>query len=257
MSSSEALLSSSEEWVQQEWIQIQSRNVSSIEQIPHDTLISAMASLSKTAFKPARKYPEIAAWEEHMDASATPPLKIEDYTSPPDAATPDPEQIIWTPSKISGPVTVEDACRLYCITPDDIRDLSDYSCWIDLPTVAKRALTLHGGFHAHMELVRKRREEEEEMLFQDIPDSKTQKSSFRFSPMILKQWVEFAREDSWDYASTASRMAPPVKQYRVAVFYPTQHCDEDNWRWEWLPDMFLPEPPIIPILTIVAGWGDF
>ncbi|KAJ7772914.1 hypothetical protein DFH07DRAFT_767772 [Mycena maculata] len=100
----------------------------------------------------------LPAWMEHMSNAQPPPLKLSDYSTPPNAVTPDPEKIIWTPSKISGPVTVNDACRLYCtdsstqITPADIRDLANHSPWIDLATVAKRAVALHGGFYAHKQL---------------------------------------------------------------------------------------------------------
>jgi hypothetical protein len=62
-----------------------------------------------------RNPPKLEAWMEHMLNPQPPPLKIEGYTCPPQASTPDPEKIIWTPSRISGAVSIEDACRLYCV----------------------------------------------------------------------------------------------------------------------------------------------
>jgi hypothetical protein len=59
--------------------------------------------------------PALPAWAEHIVNAQPPPLKLADYSSPPDAATPDPDEITWTLDKIAGPVTVQDACRLYCV----------------------------------------------------------------------------------------------------------------------------------------------
>ncbi|KAJ7706866.1 hypothetical protein B0H17DRAFT_1034694 [Mycena rosella] len=177
--------------------------------------------------------PKLPAWQEHISNPQPPPLKIQDYTCPPNAVTPDPEKITWMPYKISGPVTVADACRLYCIEPEDIQDLSQYSCWIDLPTVAKRALTLHGGFYAHKELVRKRRDEEEDALDREIPEADDRQSRFRFSPMIAKQWEE--RDDDYGWYDTSSG---PSKQHRVAAHYPISYICQDDYGcdWVWTPD---------------------
>ncbi|KAJ7143133.1 hypothetical protein C8R43DRAFT_1109151 [Mycena crocata] len=166
--------------------------------------------------------PILPAWMEHLLRPNPPPLKLETYTQP-QAATADPEEICWTPSKISGPVTVDDACRLYCLTPNEIRDLSDHSKWIDLATVAKRALTLHGGFHAHEALVLQRRDEEEAMLTRTIHDAWKRKSHFSFSPIISKQW------ENADY--------DPSRKERVAVFYPITYFSDDDYGcdWNWVP----------------------
>ncbi|KAF7337841.1 Poly(A) RNA polymerase cid14 [Mycena venus] len=88
-----------------------------------------------------RHPPQLPDWMQHaLDRDPRPPPKILSYTSPPDVAKPDPEGITWKPSKITGAVRVEDACRLYYTTPEDIRDLSEASDWIDLPSAAKRAI---------------------------------------------------------------------------------------------------------------------
>ncbi|KAJ7481044.1 hypothetical protein B0H11DRAFT_2193590 [Mycena galericulata] len=172
--------------------------------------------------------PPMPAWAEHIRNPQPPPLKILEYTTPVTAVTPDPENIIWTPSKISGPVTLGDACRLYCITPEDIRDLSAHSPWIDLATVAKRALTLHGGFFAHKELVLQRRSEEEDMLDRE----NMRKSRFRFSAMVLKE-LEVKNDDGlYDTVGGSS-----VQQDRVAVLYPIENVCMDDYgcEWEWMP----------------------
>ncbi|KAJ6545524.1 hypothetical protein B0H19DRAFT_1167903 [Mycena capillaripes] len=112
---------------------------------------SASGSVSTVSWK---NPPRLANWQEHMLNPQPLPLKLPDgyYSCPPQAEKPDPDEITWTPSKIVGAVTVDDACRLHCITPEDIRDLAECSPWIDLASAAKRALTLHGGFYAHKEL---------------------------------------------------------------------------------------------------------
>ncbi|KAJ7137932.1 hypothetical protein C8R44DRAFT_339418 [Mycena epipterygia] len=179
--------------------------------------------------------PKLEAWEEHMLNPNPPPLKIEDYTCPPQAVKPDPEEITWTPDKISGPVTVEDACRLYCITPENIQDLSQHSKWIDLATVAKRAVALHGGFYAHEELLRLRRDNEEEMLTRTIPEAYERKSAFRFSPMILQQW-KYLNKDAALYDALYAGMSKPP-QHPVAVLYPISYfCNDDYGSdWQWAP----------------------
>ncbi|KAJ6526241.1 hypothetical protein DFH09DRAFT_1187816 [Mycena vulgaris] len=178
----------------------------------------------------------LAAWQNHILNPDPPPLKIQDYTCPPTALKPDPEKIYWAPSHISGPVTVEDACRLYCIVPEDIQDLAQHSSWIDLSTVAKRAVTLHGGFYAHKELVLERRREEEDMLTQEFPDeAEKRQSHFRFSPIILQQL-----QHTYNDLDAMSATTPP--QDPVAVLYPIKYCSRNNSGciWNWEPD-----------------WGDF
>ncbi|KAJ7878995.1 hypothetical protein B0H14DRAFT_2710158 [Mycena olivaceomarginata] len=179
-----------------------------------------------TSIISVRNFPKLRDWEEHMLNPDPPPRKIVEYTSPPNPAKPDPTPITWTPSKISGAVSVADACRLYCIEPADIEDLSKHSKWIDLATVAKRAVSLHGGFYAHEELVHQRRDAEEQELTQ-VDD---RKSRFRFSPMIQKQW-EYVDEDDWMYAGRE------LPKHRVAVFYPIESVCFDDYgcMWDWVP----------------------
>ncbi|KAK7038253.1 hypothetical protein R3P38DRAFT_2905273 [Favolaschia claudopus] len=151
-----------------------------------------------------------------------PPLKIMDYTCPPDAKVPDPERIIWTPTKMDGLVTVKDACRLYCIEPNDIRDLSAHSPWIniDLETVAKRAVAIHGGCHAHKDLLLQYRNAEEAAL-QAIVDrthiADDGISDFKFSPTTQKQMEESEEfeADDWMYEVLGSLASRP--KTRVAV----------------------------------------
>ncbi|KAJ7080434.1 hypothetical protein B0H15DRAFT_953618 [Mycena belliarum] len=188
--------------------------------------------------------PTHAPWQEHMINPQPPPLKIEAYNSPTNAATPDPEKIVWKPSKISGPVTVKDACRLYSITPHDIQDLLAHSKWIDLSTVAKRAVALHGGFSAHEELLHQRRDAEEKALYAQIRASNhivtdlNSKSHFRFSPFIHKQWT--APNDSYLYEPMHPGLggSAPPKQHRVAVLYPIKYVDQGDYgcEWQWMPD---------------------
>ncbi|KAF7364036.1 hypothetical protein MSAN_01062300 [Mycena sanguinolenta] len=175
--------------------------------------------------------PPMPAWMEHINNPQPPPLKIAEYTSPSNAVKPDPEPITWTPSMLTGPVSVEDACRLYCIEPTDIQDLSAYSKWIDLETVAKRALTLHSGFYAHKELVLERRLAEENILSQ----TKSRLADDWKSPFRLVQ-AQWDRDRSGDWMYEIPGQKPPPN--RVAVFYPIVHVCMDDYgcEWEWQPD---------------------
>ncbi|KAJ7171916.1 hypothetical protein C8R46DRAFT_1084234 [Mycena filopes] len=162
-----------------------------------------------------------------MEPMLPPPLKIESYTCPPGAAKPDPEEITWTPRKLSGSVAVEDACRLYCITAEQIQDLSNASQWIDLGTVARRAVTLHGGFYAHEAIVRRARYEEERMLTEVGEDE----SRFRFSPLIHKQYDPDIDSRLYD--------PRPLPKNPVAVHYPIlydtiwDHGGGSEWHPSW------------------------
>ncbi|KAJ6531068.1 hypothetical protein B0H19DRAFT_1190196 [Mycena capillaripes] len=191
---------------------------------------SASGSVSTVSWK---NPPRLANWPEHMLNPQPLPLKLPDgyYSCPPQAEKPDPEGITWTPSKIVGAVTVDDACRLYCITPEDIRDLTERSPWIDLASAAKRALTLHGGFYAHKELVYRHRREEEKILEPETHGIYTVKSHFRFSSMIQIQWEGESRVGVSTYV-TGERPKHPV-----AVLYPIEYVDQGDYgcEWEWMP----------------------
>ncbi|KAJ7271196.1 hypothetical protein C8J57DRAFT_1468322 [Mycena rebaudengoi] len=182
----------------------------------------------------------LPAWWTHMNNAQPPPLKELDYTCPSDATTPDPDNIVWKPSHISGPVTVGDACRLYCLTADQLRTLTDHSRWIDLATAAKLALTLHGGYYAHEKLVRDRRDDEERTLYA-VPGYEVKKSDFTYSPMVRDEIAWSAKNSDQDMMYEG-RGGSRTRQSRVAVLYPIEHVCLDDYgcEWEWLP-----------------SWGDF
>ncbi|KAJ7766624.1 hypothetical protein B0H16DRAFT_1882675 [Mycena metata] len=193
---------------------------------------SRTGSVSVVSLKNTSRF-RLEPWEEHMlnKNLEPPPRIIRDYISPQDAATADPAPITWTPSKISGAVEVKDACRLYCITPEQIQDLSEQSKWIDLETVAKCAVTLHGGFYAHEEYVGQCRDKEEKRLTREIDQADKRKSTFRFSPMIQAQWDAPPDEDDWMYEGRAT------PKNCVAVFYPIRYFSDDDYGcdWNWIP----------------------
>ncbi|KAJ6490797.1 hypothetical protein C8R47DRAFT_1123587 [Mycena vitilis] len=196
---------------------------------------SATGSVSVISIK---NPPKLPAWMEHITNPQPPPLKLTEYSCPLQATRPDPENIIWRPSKISGPVTVADACRLYCIQPADIEDLAAHSPWIDLASAARRALTLHGGFYEHEDRVRQSRTAEQQALDDEIREPDKRKSRFRFSPMVQQDW-DHVDEDAWKYQTMGGST---VEQHRVAVFYPMIYYSDDDYGcdWRWVPD-----------------WGDF
>ncbi|KAJ7772901.1 hypothetical protein DFH07DRAFT_801882 [Mycena maculata] len=178
----------------------------------------------------SRDPPALPSYLEHYHRPNPPPLKIPAYTSPAGAQASDPAIIIWEPTKIMGPVTVYEACRLYCINPEDIQDLSAYSPWIDLPTVAKRAVALHGGFHAHKALVLRHRTAEEDALDQ----AKKNKSDFTFSGIIWEQLDFYFRTTS---SVAYEHPSQSVRERRVAVLYPIESEDQGDYgcNWEWVP----------------------
>lgn len=182
------------------------------------------------------KLPKLEAWQEH-DHNHKPPAKvIKEYHPPKSPVQPDPPEIAWTPSYLTGPVDVADACRLYCLESDDIKDLAKVSKWIDLGTAARRALELHGGYYAHMDLVKKRRDAEIRQL-DSIKSHYTDdfKSVFRFSEIVHQEWVQ-DRSDDWMYDTSTSK-----EVFRVAVHYPV-HKETDDYGCS---------PKYVP------AWGDF
>ena len=104
---------------------------------------------------------------------AKPPVQILDYVPPKYArADPPAETIVWKGELVQCPVSPQDACTLYGVRlqtprcmpptasslqhfvqlfPNDIEDLAEKSNWLDIGTVARRALTVHGGFIKHNE----------------------------------------------------------------------------------------------------------
>ncbi|KAJ7248202.1 hypothetical protein B0H12DRAFT_1234953 [Mycena haematopus] len=179
---------------------------------------------------PGKKFAQTSGLDGAHQESSTASLKIAKYTRPPNPVKPDPKLITWKPSKLSGPVSVEDACRLYCIEPTDIQDLSARSLWIDLATVAKRAVTLHGGFYAHQNLVFQRREAEQKTLSESNPYADWE-SLFQFFPMSQ---AELNRDRAYDWMYDSSQPSPPN---RVAVFYPIEYVCFDKYGsdCEWMP----------------------
>ncbi|KAK7019513.1 hypothetical protein R3P38DRAFT_2974089 [Favolaschia claudopus] len=168
-----------------------------------------------------------------------PPLIIKEYTCPSEAEKPDPSPIVWSANRLMGPVLVRDACRLYCLEPNEIQDLSEHSRWIDLETAAKRALTLHGGFHAHEKFVLRHREAEEKLLEQEwwAPRT-TPRSDYIRSPFRISKEVEY--DDSEEVYD--ERCVEAHRHGRtVAVFYPIKYVTNHfGAAPEWKP-----------------GWGDF
>ncbi|KAF8205500.1 hypothetical protein K438DRAFT_1963943 [Mycena galopus ATCC 62051] len=191
---------------------------------------------------------ELPAWREPMLNPQPPPSEIAEYTCPPDPVEPDPEVITWDPSKLSGPVSIADACRLYCIEPTDIQDLSAHSSWIDLATVARRAVTLHGGFYAHEKLLRERRRAEENELDKADYD-KRETLNFRFSPMIQAQWKRY-HEDDWGY----DYLPPPPN--RVAVLYPIKSVETGDFECEWMPCTYQFNLTTMFFMTILFKIGE-
>ncbi|KAK1229258.1 hypothetical protein PQX77_007680 [Marasmius sp. AFHP31] len=177
----------------------------------------------------------------------TAPRIINDYYLSVPPLIPDPVKIIWRPGEIAGPVTVQDACRLYCvnalhdiestqadiylsdmqITPSDIRDLSSVSPWIDLATVARRAVQLHGGFYAHRGLVQGKRLLEERHL----TAAGKVKSEFEWSPLAPPEGFE-PEEDMNDEGDDMNA----IMSRRVAVLYPIERIyDEMGQPVGWSP----------------------
>lgn len=76
------------------------------------TVLYCESQLSALAI---RKRAKLGPISPRTPATHPPALVIETYTCPSEVTKPDPEQITWTPSKLSGAVAVKDACRLYCV----------------------------------------------------------------------------------------------------------------------------------------------
>ncbi|KAK7019512.1 hypothetical protein R3P38DRAFT_3273124 [Favolaschia claudopus] len=171
-----------------------------------------------------------------------PPLIIKDYTCPSGAKKPDPSPILWLPDRLSAPIPVRDACRLYCIEPSDIQDLSDHSPWIDLETVAKRAVAMHGGFHAHEAfLLQCRKAEEEQLLEEDrqrtTPSYEDPKSHFQFSPVVEKEMMSDKEHQHYSDLYGTPGSYEYRRQRTVAVLHPIVYAPTNDYGTnpEWVP----------------------
>ncbi|KAF7301259.1 hypothetical protein MIND_00690700 [Mycena indigotica] len=190
------------------------------------------------------KLSDLPRWLRIEKDPQPPPLKIPTYERVTSGEKPDPERICWKPSHVTNVVSVGDACRLYCIEPHVINDLAAASQWIDVETVARRAVTLHGGFHAHYDHVRQCREREEKELEAEYKarfpyDHGEWKSHFQWSTHMQQysRWMEKQDDDFYysGYYSGPSRNSRNV----VAVLYPLYQVDFDGGDftsdWQWAP----------------------
>ncbi|KAJ7067859.1 hypothetical protein C8F01DRAFT_1116017 [Mycena amicta] len=178
---------------------------------------------------------KLPKWMDDLHDPQPPPLKQLDYQPVTTGERPDPPIIRWMPSDVPEVVSVSDACRLYCIEPGDLEDLATASHWIDVGTVARRAVKLHGGFYAHHDYVQKRREQEEKMLENKYRDSHDfdQRSDFEWSPHVraYRKWC--AEDDTaWMYEIPGKRDT----EKRVAVLYPISYEHRNDFGpGDWEP----------------------
>ncbi|KAF7331650.1 hypothetical protein MKEN_00044700 [Mycena kentingensis (nom. inval.)] len=181
------------------------------------------ASGSVAAISIAKPKKELKWMEDERDPQP-PPLVVSKYEPPAEAENPDPPNIIWTSTQLPKVGSESDACRAYCVEPSEIADLVAASHWIHFETVSKRAVNLHGGFHAHRDFVKRRRNEEKQQLQKKYEGTyDTEKSDFEWSPHV-RQFHE-------------SCGSPRTDVNRVAVHLPIERVCMDDYgtEWEWLP----------------------
>ena len=120
--------------------------------------------------RPAEVFVNALWWLRRADPEGDEkPVTIE-YLQPAPAVSTDPEDIIWTGELFNDNLQVDDACMMYLVSSsflfgcrsshedgcslfqlerDQIEDLLETTSWLSPVTLARRALELHGGFHAH------------------------------------------------------------------------------------------------------------
>ncbi|KAL0571423.1 hypothetical protein V5O48_010539 [Marasmius crinis-equi] len=168
-------------------------------------------------------------WQRHANFPQPPPKILKGpYKRILDVEMPDPEEIEWKLGKIKGPVSVSDACRLWVLNPEDLKDLSEKSPWIDQVSAAKRAFSLHGGFPGQRNLVNRVRKKEEARLDREGKD----RSDFEWSPIVQEQldWLDRGNESEIPRWRMPEHDEGPRTTNRVAVLYPIR-----KYQGKWLP----------------------
>ncbi|KAJ8087176.1 hypothetical protein PM082_006004 [Marasmius tenuissimus] len=180
------------------------------------------ATQSSQSPKKRKKAPEfVPSWRDHAFFPQPPPMILKGpYKVICRPEMPDPKEIEWRLGKIIGPISVSDACRLYVLRPEDIQDLVQNSMWIDSASAAKRALSLHGGYSAHRNLVKRTRRKEEARLEREGKD----RSDFEWSPIVQEQldWKNRDNTSEIPRWRMPEESDGPRKINRVAVLYPIQ-----------------------------------
>ncbi|KAK7049373.1 hypothetical protein VNI00_005974 [Paramarasmius palmivorus] len=161
---------------------------------------------------------------------------------------PAPNEIIWEGEDLwYFAVNVQDACLTYCaytnhtlfkLEPQDVSDLVSKHGWLDLQSVAIRALEIHGGLKRHNQMIINKRKADQKAIEDKYyavgyHDCQPLKPYSRDLEKMLNDW----NEDSWMYDT--GRPAPrPTKEQRqrtVLQYGPVwKQCMDDygsDWMW--------------------------
>jgi len=182
--------------------------------------------------------PQPGSLEDRLSPTVQ-PIKDHDYV-PPDNTSPDdppPEAIVWQGEHVTCNVTIWDACMLYCLERGDLADLcTEGRMWLDIKTVAVRALRKHGGFTAHKSRIIERRQAEYDYMVEH-----NLKEHDKLSPGLTDFMREMTDGYMGSYGSSLSREEQKKRddeekdrrRRQVKQYAPLYHLCMDDYGCEW------------------------
>ncbi|KAK7043762.1 hypothetical protein VNI00_008374 [Paramarasmius palmivorus] len=170
------------------------------------------------------------------------------------------EEIVWDGEHVPLDIGVShtEACLLYCLDRQDIEDLAAASRFLDLKTVAVRALKVHGGFQRHNEIVVQRRRRQKatiEAAFAASHDSDAGRAQDNhLSKEVhesLRRWSDHdnhiepakrSQEEQLRRRRTVKQYAPVAYLDRVGDDFVSNHEWYHGKLLLWEDDLELPDP---------------
>ncbi|EEB92499.1 hypothetical protein MPER_08979 [Moniliophthora perniciosa FA553] len=142
---------------------------------------------------------------------------------------PPPSQIIWMSEHLWGfGIGMADACLAYCLEPKDLKGLKAKCGWLDLQSVAVKALKVHGGLKGHNEIVLARRKADVDTI-QELFRQKSSYDSGRPIKPYSKSLRDFLK-------ARLLRPAPSRSEeilQRTVLQYAPIFIEQQGRRWRW------------------------
>ncbi|KAK7049368.1 hypothetical protein VNI00_005969 [Paramarasmius palmivorus] len=167
------------------------------------------------------------------------------YVPPPGSSDQDPvpEDIIWEGEHVWGDfgIEVHDACLLYCLKPEDLKEFTEASRWLDIRSVAVQALEVHGGLTKHNQIIIERRKKDMKTIeelgqarkYQDekpLVDYSKGLRDFLKSPLMPNPEEFMQERQAISREEMLLRKRRTVKQYGPIVYV---GMDDYGCEWQW------------------------
>ncbi|KAK7049372.1 hypothetical protein VNI00_005973 [Paramarasmius palmivorus] len=171
-------------------------------------------------------------------------IRKREYTrvSPDDPSV---NEIIWKGEHLwSFGVNVDDACLTYCLEPYDVADLVSKNDWLDLKSVAVRALEIHEGLKRHNEIVVNKRKADKNTV-------EASYQSLKGYSRGLRQFLDNLHEEASQYYPDHDPRRPTKEERRRTVlqYGPVwMQCEDDHcteWVWYHGNDRLLEDDDLV------------